>query len=163
MRISDWSSDVCSSDLLLGERLQAAGELRDLFHAIFARLAAGALQELEIIDHDHADAALALQPPRTGAQRSDGKRRRIVDIERKLLEIGRRAGKVAELVAADLAHEQAFGAYARLFGQNTGGQLVCPPFQREEGDARARRLAFVDAVLPVANQDRKSTRLNSSH
>src|SRR3546814_4222097 len=97
MRISDWSSDVCSSALLtrelrqrqhrevqlLGERLQAAGDLRDLVHAIFARLAAGALQELEIIDHDHADAALALQPPRTGAQRSDGKRRRIVDIDRK--------------------------------------------------------------------------------
>src|SRR3546814_21095647 len=29
MRISDWSSDVCSSDLLVGERVEAAtGELR---------------------------------------------------------------------------------------------------------------------------------------
>jgi hypothetical protein len=52
----------------------------------------------------------ALQPARAGAQRRDGQRRRIVDVERQFLQFAAGAGQLAEIVAADLAHAQRFGS-----------------------------------------------------
>src|SRR3546814_10232183 len=59
MRISDWSSDVCSSDLVLGEAVHVR---RDR-----GAIAIGAERRLEIIDEDEED---------VGALRRDRRRRR---------------------------------------------------------------------------------------
>ena len=66
-------------------------------------------QQLQVIDDDHADALLPLEPPRAGAQRGDGQPRRIVDVERQRRQLARGARQVAELLLADLAHAQIFG------------------------------------------------------
>ena len=114
----------------------------------FAALAR-ALQQLEIVDDDQADPLLALQPPGAGAQRRDGEARRVVDIERQRLEIGGGAGEVAEILLADLAHAQRFGADPGLLGEDAGGELVGRHFEAEEGDAGAGRAIGGDAVLDV--------------
>jgi hypothetical protein len=56
----------------------------------FAALA-GALQQLEIVDDDHADVLLPLQAPGAGAQRGDGQAGRVVDVERQVCSSPRRA------------------------------------------------------------------------
>src|SRR3546814_3182992 len=58
MRISDWSSDVCSSDLLFRGRIDAAARLRNAGHVADRRL------PLEIFQLDADALVLAL-----GAQR----------------------------------------------------------------------------------------------
>src|SRR3546814_16458864 len=54
MRISDWSSDVCSSDLLSNLDLVLRRELLDLFRKLFAEMEASVLY----ITHDIREAAL---------------------------------------------------------------------------------------------------------
>src|SRR3546814_9590672 len=124
MRISDWSSDVCSSDLalnvilvavdehddvgvlldraglaqvgelralvlalldgarelregedrhieILGQGLEAAGDLRDLLHAVVGALVDRRLHELQVVDHNEAEAVLALQAAGAGATLAD--------------------------------------------------------------------------------------------
>src|SRR3546814_5981838 len=86
MRISDWSSDVCSSDLrhieILGQGLEAAGDLRDLLHAVVGALVDRRLHELQVVDHDEAEAVLALQAAGAGAHLADREGGGVVDEER---------------------------------------------------------------------------------
>src|SRR3546814_20930027 len=61
MRISDWSSDVCSSDLRLlvgdlGERLEAVGRCRDLGPFALEQGLGGAADGFRVIDHHHPQA-----------------------------------------------------------------------------------------------------------
>ena len=94
---------------LLGELLQAAADLGDFLDAIVVAVPAGALEQLEIVDDDHPDALLPLQAAGAGAQRGDGQARRVVDVQRQALQLGRGAGEVAELLLADLARAQVLG------------------------------------------------------
>ncbi len=126
---------------LLGERLEAAADLRDLVDAVVVAAPPRALEELEIVDDDEADAALPLEPAGAGAERRDGEARRVVDIERQAFELGRGPGEVAEILLADLAHAQILGADPGLLGEDSGGELVGRHLQAEEGDPGAGRLA----------------------
>src|SRR3546814_15132443 len=64
MRISDWSSDVCSSDLTLVERYPVPGG--EALHLDLSRI--GRAGELEFLGLDDADAALWLvEWPERGA------------------------------------------------------------------------------------------------
>src|SRR3546814_3058161 len=111
MRISDWSSDVCSSDLLRGLALDGterpgARDRNGLRNALFADLlvttglrleeASGLLaHELAAIDHDHDQAQqlwLPLPPPLT-----KGDRGRSVLVPRRLLR------QIAAFVAVERA------------------------------------------------------------
>ncbi len=71
----------------LGQRLQAAGDLRDLLHAVFLPALARRIEELEVVDDDQAEPVRPLQPAGAGAQRGDGQRGRIVDEEVEVLEL----------------------------------------------------------------------------
>ena len=134
----------------LGQCLQAAGDLGDFLHAVLAAVAPGALQQLEIVDHDHADIVLPLQPPGAGAERSNGQRRRVVDEQRQRGKVARGARQLGKLILPDLALAQVLAVHARLFGQHAGGQLVGRHFQAEEGDRGAGTLVQLLARLPVA-------------
>ena len=76
---------------------------------------------------------------------------RVVDIERQALQLGGSAREVAEILLADLAHAQVFGADARLLGEDTRRQLVGRHFEAEERDRRAGRLRRLDPVLLIAH------------
>jgi hypothetical protein len=91
-------------------------------------------------------------PPRPRAQAADGQRRGIVDIERQFGQALAGERKLLEILAADAAHAQRFGTDARLFGQDTRGELVRAHFQAEEGDRRADRILGGDAIGLVAPQ-----------
>ncbi len=93
-----------------------------------------------------------LQPACAGAQRGDRKCRGIVDIERQIGQPLAGIGQRLEILAADLAHAQRFGRNARLFGQDTRGELILAHFEAEHGDAGTHR--FLDPVLDVALQPR---------
>src|SRR3546814_8472719 len=101
MRISDWSSDVCSSDLQLAEGVEIVAGRDGV--------------------EDHVEAA--------------GVRRHLRGIAR----------------VDDLVGTQRAGAVALAFG---GG---------EGDDMRAHRVRDLDPHMAEPAEDRKSTRLNSSH
>ena len=126
---------------LLGELLQAAADLGNFLDAIVVGVLARALEQLEIIDDDHADALLPLQPAGAGAQRGDGQAGRVVDVERQALQFGRGAGQLAEFLLADLAHAQVLGADPRLLGEDASRELVGRHFEAEQRDRRAGRFA----------------------
>src|SRR3546814_10676208 len=100
MRISDWSSDVCSSDLyrtaelrerqhrhieILGQRLEPAADFGDFLHAMVAAAAPRAREQLEIIDHHQPDLVIVppLEPPHPRVERADRDARGIVDEQRR--------------------------------------------------------------------------------
>src|SRR3546814_4126504 len=120
MRISDWSSDVCSSDLLdpaPGVELRVRG--RDVDVAVLAQEA-------------QREPALLLATVAALPDLADERRRQVV----------------AQPVAA-------LGENLRLVGPDLLVQLAQRRF--------LGGLAGVDAALRHLPEDRKSTRLNSSH
>ena len=116
------------------------------------RALARALQQLEIVDDDQADAVLPLHAAGAGAQRGDGEARRVVDVERQRLELAGGAREVAEILLADLAHAEVLRADPRLLGEDAGGELVGRHFEAEEGDRRAGRLS---GAMPSSMSRRK--------
>ena len=136
----------------LGELLQAAADLGNFLDAIVVGVLAGALEQLEIIDDHHADALLALQAPGTGAKRGDGQAGRVVDVERQALQFRGGAGELAELLLADLAHSEVFGADPGLLGEDSSRELIGGHFEAEQRHRRTSRFARLDAVLIVAQK-----------
>jgi hypothetical protein len=80
----------------------------------------------------------------------DGEAGRVVDEQRQRLELRGRAGEVAEILLADLAHAEVLRADARSFGKDTGGELVRGHFEAEEGNRRSGRFRRRDSVLQIA-------------
>ena len=110
------------------------------------------MQQLEVIDHDQADIVAPLEPPGPCAQRRDGKRGRIVDIERKLVQPLTGEAQFLEILAADLAHAQQFAADFSLFGENAGGELIRAHFQAEKCHGGANRFFLRNTILDIAQQ-----------
>ena len=73
----------------LGQRLEPGGDFGDFLHAVFARAAARALQELDIVDDQEIEAALPLEPPRARRELRNRKTAGLVDIERQRLQLDR--------------------------------------------------------------------------
>ena len=103
--------------------------------------------ELAVLPTIGEVAALPLQAAGAGAQRCDGERRGVVDIQRQGGETLAGEGQFLEFLAADMAHAERLGADARLLGENAGGQLGGAHVEREEGHWRADGLIGGDAVL----------------
>ena len=78
--------------------------------------------------------------------------RRVVDVERKALQLGSGPRQLAEFLLADLAHAQILGADARLLGEDTSRQLIGRHFEAEQGDRRAGRLLRLDPVFAVLEE-----------
>ncbi len=92
------------------------------------------MHQLQIVDHDHRQAGAALEPARARAQRRDGQRRRVVDVERQALELLRHDHHPLEVVVRQLAAADALGGNAGLLGQDAGGELLGRHLEREERD-----------------------------
>ena len=72
------------------EPFEAGGNFRDFELAVVLRTAAGAAEELEVVDEDGLDAMLALEPAGLGAEFEDRKAGRVVDEKFALRELRRR-------------------------------------------------------------------------
>ena len=86
-----------------------------------------------------------LQAPRPAAQRGDGERGGVVDIERQLGEALAGEAQFLELLACDLARSQVLGGNLCLLGKDAGRELVGAHLKAEKGD----RPAVVEGA-PVA-------------
>src|SRR3546814_5041939 len=145
MSISDWSSDVCSSDLDVGAGIQPGGDAQGVAGELL-----GQLERLEL---------------RLG-QRGElvaGQHARLV-VRRVGLAEQERPVALVELVERAAVHAQGDADAA-------GGDLLVPVQFRARSEAVELRRGLLDfelhGVAPewkgAGGRDRKSTRLNSSH
>ena len=89
---------------LLGEPLQRARDRRQLERAVLEPAAAG--HQLDVVDGQHAQAVLGLQPPRLGAHLEHADARRVVDEQLRLAQRLQGVRDLAVLLLADLAAHQ---------------------------------------------------------
>src|SRR3546814_10775954 len=144
MRISDWSSDVCSSDLLDPSFANGAKQVDGFEARLFGdrrcgpeALDAGAVlgREVHMRGERRGEPADLAPAHRVGlAGDREGRGARLADASRRQMEIEDRV----DLIGA-------------------GGRLV-DPFAEQGDGTGVRREQFVEAP-----EDRKSKRLNSSH
>ena len=101
---------------LARERLQGTRDLGDLLLAVVAVLVRPALHELQVVDDDEVEAVLRLEAARLRAQVHDRDARRVVDVNRRAVELvgdgdELRPVRVVELARAqELRVDAAFGA-----------------------------------------------------
>src|ERR1700735_2311616 len=107
---------------LLGERLEPGCDLGDLLHAIFVGAAAGALQQLNVVDHQKIESALSLQSPRPRGQLPDRKSAGLVQIEWQVLQLDRNVLDLLEVAFVDAATTDLVRRYPGLFGDDAGGE-----------------------------------------
>ncbi len=98
---------------LLGERLEPGGDFSDFLHAVFAGAAARSLQELDIVDHQEIEAALALEPARARRQLADRQTAGLVDVERQVLQFDRDVLDFLEIGFGDGAAADLVRGYCR--------------------------------------------------
>src|SRR3546814_9524201 len=76
MRISDWSSDVCSSDLAVARHLRALGEVRDDLVRLSLRRQGTVTGRHEDADLEYSEVMVAVRGPdarRLRLRRQDGR------------------------------------------------------------------------------------------
>src|SRR3546814_3714800 len=139
MRISDWSSDVCSSDLLADD--EAA--LTSIVEPLERRAPAGlpTLRDLQAAFPDVARRIAAIETSQSGDGWTAGVLRRLSQVVN-LRPVGLVEGEAPSAVAAR--------AEVKLNDGDLAGAL-------------AELDALTGAAAEAAARDRKSTRLNSSH
>ena len=120
----------------LGQRLEAGGDFGHFLHAVVGLLAR-ALQQLDVVDHDHVEALLPLQPARAGGELRDRQAAGFVDVERQRLQLDRVVADLLEIGLADAAAADHAGRDAGLLGENTRGELFGGHFAGEEADDAA--------------------------
>src|SRR5438270_190227 len=72
---------------LLGQRLEAGGDLGHLLDAAFVGLALRARQQLDVVDDQDVEAFLALEPARARTKLGDRQAAGLVDVERQGLQL----------------------------------------------------------------------------
>ena len=92
---------------LARDGLNAAADLTDLLLATFR---SGVIHQLHVVDHQHLDVVLKLQPPRFRAQFQDREPRRVIDPDRRLGELVHGHRQMMKL----LALEQSFADFLRV-------------------------------------------------
>ena len=93
-----------------------------------------ALHQLQVVDDDQAQALLALEAARPGAQRPDGQRRGVVDEQRQGIEGTAGLEDLVELVVPDLAAAHGVRADLGCLGDDPRRQLLGRHLEREERD-----------------------------
>ncbi len=121
----------------LRQGFELGGDLGDFLHAVFLAAARRARQQLQIVDDQQIEAALALEPARAGGKLRHRKAAGLVDVERQVLQFDRVILDLLEIGLADGAAPDLVGWNAGLFGDDTGGQLLGRHFEREEADDAA--------------------------
>ena len=105
------------------------------------------MQQLDVVDDQQVEAALALQPPRARGELRDREAAGLVDVERDRLHLARHLRDAVEIASVDLAAADAGGGDFGLLGDDAGGELLGRHFEREEADDAAID-AFGAAVGP---------------
>ena len=122
---------------LLGQRLEAGGDLRHLLHAAFVARLGRARQQLQVVDDEQAEALLALEPARAGRELGDRDAAGLVDVERQRGHLLAGLDQALELGLVDHAAADLLRGDAGLLGEDAGGELLGRHFEREEADDRA--------------------------
>src|SRR3546814_9951922 len=157
MRISDWSSDVCSSDLLRGLRQGSEDRIGLCSRSVVSPRSRGAVPPTS-----QAPGIAAALPARAAGRPLAGGEL----VSPRLLERPRKSfDSLVDSGVYDVGFDHAPGA-KRFVAEVLGG--VLPRLRRTPrpdvldcGCGTGAWLAFLQAQL--VTQDRKSTRLNSSH
>src|SRR3546814_3961038 len=148
MRISDWSSDVCSSDLVL-HRAAAEREQPQVDCIILARQAGIVPPRFGFAEPRQADG---------GGAREDAK----VGSGRIFVEIDAGGGGRTDLEDQRFfQHQRAVAGEGRRFVGPAGVHFGAPAGGVERGHASTSFSAAAKAAISAS--DRKSTRLNPSH
>ncbi len=87
----------------LGQRLQRRRDLGDFLHAVLGRASRGADEELDIVDDQQVEAALALEPAGAGSKLRDGETAGLVDVEGDALHLARGLDDTGEIAFVDAA------------------------------------------------------------
>ena len=93
---------------------------------------ARSLQQLDIVDHQQVEPALALEPARAGGELRDRETAGLVDVERHRLHLARDLRDAVEVGRVDLAAQDAVRGNLRLFRDDAVGELRRRHFEREE-------------------------------
>ncbi|MDF2782518.1 MAG: hypothetical protein K0S96_2323 [Geminicoccaceae bacterium] len=119
---------------LLGDRLQALGDLGDLLHPVGLGGAADRPHQLQVVDHQHRQAVAPLEPARAGPERRDRQRRGVVDEQRATREVLARLDHALPLVLPELAAAQVVRAQVGLGGEQAHRELLGRHLEREQAD-----------------------------
>src|SRR6202041_1636785 len=133
---------------LLGERLQAGGDLGHFLHAVIVAALARSLQQLDVVDHDHVEPFLPLEPARPRRQLRNRQAARLVDKEWQMFELDRVVANPVELVLFDSAAADHARRNSGLLGEDTRGQLLGGHFAGEKADNTS-----IDRLLRAVNLD----------
>ncbi len=91
---------------LFGQGLEAHGDLADFLHPVVLQAAVAQGDQLQIVDHQQVEPALALQPPRPRRQLGQGQAAGGVDMQGAGLQLKGRVAHPAEFRGVDLALAQ---------------------------------------------------------
>ncbi len=116
----------------LAECLQAGCDFRDLLHTIIGALVS--LHQLNVVDDQHIEAALALEPPGAGGQLGDGYAACLVDIERNAMHHLRTTDQLLKFRVVDFTTPDFGRRNFSLFCDNAGCQLLRGHLEREKAD-----------------------------
>src|SRR6516162_2897550 len=121
---------------LLGERLEARGDLGHFLHTALHGAPGRALQQLDVIDHEEVETLLSLKAPGAGGKLRDGQSASLVDEERQVLQLDRHVLDLLEVPFVDAAAPDGARGNVALLGDDARGKLLRRHFEREEaGDA----------------------------
>ena len=115
-----------------GDRFQASRDLRNLLVPRLDLSFDG--HQLEVVDHDHVEAGLHLQPPRFGAHLHDVDAGRVIDEDLRLGQARGGVGEVAPVPLAEHARPDEVIGDAGLRRKDAEADLLLRHFQREDAD-----------------------------
>ena len=126
---------------LLGENLQRPGNRRQFLLPVLEPPAP--LHELEVVDDQHVESVLELEPPRLGTHLEDADRRRVVDEHFRVVEPAEGVDQPGVVLLAEKPAAEAVRVDPRFRRQHAQEQLLFRHFQAEH----AHRLPGLDAAV----------------
>ena len=124
---------------LLGQRLEPGGDLGHLLHPALGGTPGRALQQLQIIDHEKIQAALAFEAAGARRQLRDREAAGFIDVQRQLLHGPCEGDDPVEIVLRDLTAPNSRRGDVRLLGNDSGRELLGGHFEREKSHSAAVR------------------------
>ena len=124
---------------LLRDRLQPLRDLADLEHAVLGLGAGGRPHQLQIVDDDEREPLGALEPAAARAERGEGDRGRVVDMDRQGGDLAAHLHELVEILLPDLAAADVVAGDAAFLGEQACRELLGAHLERENRDAALRQ------------------------
>ena len=121
---------------LFREDLERARNRRELLLAVLEPPAP--LHQLQVVDDEHVEAVLELQPPRLRAHLEDAERGRVVDEDLRVVQAPERVDQPRVVLLAEESAAEPVRVDARLRRDHAEEQLLLRHFQAEDADGLAR-------------------------